>query len=75
MLATVIGGEGIEEGPIIGTVIVVVIYFLLARYADISLIIQGVILVTIMILAPQGIMGTLRKTRFYNTLLEAAMGR
>ncbi len=75
MLATVIGGEGIEEGPIVGTVIVVILYFLLARYADISLIIQGVILVTIMLLAPQGIMGTLRKTRAYNALLKAVTGR
>jgi branched-chain amino acid transport system permease protein len=74
MLATVIGGEGIEEGPIVGTVVVVVLYFLLARYADISLIIQGVILVTIMLVAPQGIMGALRKTRIYHTLRKAAMG-
>lgn len=72
MLATVIGGEGIEEGPILGTVVVVFLYFLLARYADISLIIQGVILIGIMLLAPQGIMGTLRKTRVYQALLKAA---
>jgi branched-chain amino acid transport system permease protein len=70
MLATVIGGEGIEEGPIAGTIVVVILYFVLARYADISLLIQGVILVVIMLLAPQGIMGTLRKIRFYRSLLE-----
>jgi len=75
MLATVIGGEGIEEGPIIGTVIVVILYFLLARYANISLIIQGVILVTIMLLAPQGIMGTLRKMRAYRALLKSTTWR
>jgi branched-chain amino acid transport system permease protein len=72
MLATVIGGEGTEEGPIVGTAIVVFLYFLLARYAGISLIIQGIILVGIMLLAPQGIMGSLRKTRTYQSLLQLA---
>ena len=75
ILATVIGGEGIEEGPTVGTIIVVVLYFLLARYAQISLLIQGVILVGIMLLAPQGIMGTLRRTRTYRSLLQLATGR
>ena len=70
MLATVIGGEGTEEGPIVGTIIVVVLYFKLGRYAQISLIIQGVILITIMLLAPQGIMGSIRKTRAYGSLLQ-----
>jgi branched-chain amino acid transport system permease protein len=61
MLGTIIGGGGTEEGPIVGTVIVVFLYFLLARYAEISLIIQGIILVGIMLLAPQGIVGSIRK--------------
>ncbi len=72
MLATVIGGEGTEEGPVVGTIVVVFLYFLLARYAEISLIIQGVILVGIMLLAPQGIMGSIRKTRIYRSLLQLA---
>ena len=75
MLATVIGGEGTEEGPIVGTIIVVFLYFTLARYAEVSLLIQGVILVGIMLLAPQGIMGTLRKTRGYRSLLQLATRR
>jgi branched-chain amino acid transport system permease protein len=75
MLATVTGGEGIEEGPIAGTIIVVFLFFLLARYAKISLIIQGVILIGIILPAPQGIMGTLRKTRTYRTLLKWTTGR
>jgi branched-chain amino acid transport system permease protein len=61
MLATVIGGEGTEEGPIVGTIITIFLYFFLARYAEISLIIQGVILIGIMLLAPQGIMGFVHK--------------
>ncbi len=75
MLATVIGGEGTEEGPVLGSIVVVVLYFLLARYAEISLIIQGSILVGIMLLAPQGIMGFIRKTRPYLYLLELATRR
>lgn len=63
VLSTVIGGIGIEEGPIVGTVIVVLLHFLLARYAGLSLLIQGIILVGIMLLAPQGIMGFIRKAR------------
>jgi branched-chain amino acid transport system permease protein len=75
MLATVIGGEGTEEGPIVGTIIVVLMHFLLARYAEISLIIQGVILVGIMLLAPQGIIGSIRKTRAYRSLLQLTTKR
>jgi branched-chain amino acid transport system permease protein len=75
MLATVIGGEGTEEGPIVGTIIVVILYFLLARYAEISLIIQGIILIGIMLLAPQGIVGFIRKTRTYQSLLQLAARR
>ena len=72
ILATVIGGISTEEGPIIGTAIIIFLHFLLARYAGISLIIQGVLLVIIMSLVPQGIMGFARKTRAYQSLLRLA---
>jgi len=75
ILATVIGGIRTEEGPILGTAIVVFLHFLLARYAGISLIIQGIILVGIMLLAPQGIIGSIRKTRTYRSLLRLATGQ
>jgi branched-chain amino acid transport system permease protein len=75
MLATVIGGMSTEEGPIVGTVIVVFLHFLLARYAGISLLIQGVILVGIMLIVPQGIMGFMRKTRPYRSLAQLVVGR
>ena len=68
LLATLIGGIRTEEGPILGTIVVVVLYFLLARYAGYSFLIQGVILVAIMLLSPQGIVGILRHTRFYRSL-------
>jgi len=69
ILATVIGGMRTEEGPIIGTVIVVFLHFILARYAGISLLIQGTLLVIIMLLVPQGITGFIRKTGTYRCLL------
>lgn len=74
LLATVIGGEGIEKGPIIGTAIVVILHFLLARYAGISLLIQGALLIIIMLLAPQGIVGYIQKTRAYRLLSKLATG-
>jgi len=61
LLATVIGGIRTEEGPMIGTVVVVFLYFLLARYAGYSLLIQGIILIFIMLLSPRGLAGLARK--------------
>jgi branched-chain amino acid transport system permease protein len=75
ILATVIGGISTEEGPIIGTFIIVLLHFLLARYAGVSLIIQGSLLIIIMLLAPQGIMGFIRKTGAYQSVLQLATGR
>jgi len=78
MLATVIGGISIEEGPVLGSIIVVILHFLLARYSGASLLIQGVILVAIMLLAPQGIMGSIRRLRkrpAYQTILKAISRR
>ncbi len=70
ILATVIGGISTEEGPLIGTVIIVFLHFALARYAGISLVIQGTLLIIVMLLTPQGIMGFFRKTRPYQSFLR-----
>lgn len=75
MLASVIGGMRTETGPIVGTAIVVFLHFTLARYAGWSLLIQGIILVGIMLLAPEGIVGYIRKIRTrrsYRKIMEAA---
>jgi branched-chain amino acid transport system permease protein len=72
LLSTVIGGLRTEGGPIIGTIIVVFLYFLLSRYAGYSLLIQGIILIVIMLLSPQGIVGILRNTRFYRSVSQIA---
>ena len=50
-------------GPLVGTVIYVILHFQLARYAGYSLLIQGIILVIIMLVAPQGILGLIRDVR------------
>ena len=72
ILATVIGGINTEEGPIAGTAVVVFLLFVLAKYPGISMLIQGAILVCLMLLAPQGIMGTLRKYKGYQYIARFA---
>ena len=75
LMATVIGGEGSEEGPIIGAAIVTFLRFLLADYGAWSLFIQGIILVVVVVLMPQGIAGLLRQVgayRFPQKLFQAA---
>ena len=75
LLATAIGGMGIEEGPSVGAVIYVLLHFTLAKYAGISLLIQGVILVIIMLTVPEGIMGFIRRKRIYSSILQLITGR
>jgi branched-chain amino acid transport system permease protein len=75
LMATVIGGEGTEEGPIMGAAIVTFLRFLLADYGAWSLFIQGIILVVVVVTMPQGIAGLLRKVgayRFPQKLFQAA---
>jgi branched-chain amino acid transport system permease protein len=72
LLATVIGGIRTEEGPIVGTIVFVLLYFLLASYAGYSFLIQGLILILVMLVSPQGIVGLLRKNRQYRMLTGAA---
>lgn len=75
LLATVIGGIHTEEGPVFGTIVIVYLYFLLARYAGYSLLIQGVILICIMLLSPQGIVGMLRRSRHYRYFTRVISGQ
>jgi len=78
LMATVIGGEGTEEGPIIGAAVVTFLRFLLADYGAWSLVIQGIILIVVVVLLPQGIAGLLRRVgvyRFPQKLFQAAEGK
>lgn len=68
LLAAVIGGLRTEGGPIIGSLIFVFLYYLLANYGSYSLLIEGVILVVIMLLSPQGLIGLAKKSRVYHQI-------
>ncbi|GAG32632.1 unnamed protein product, partial [marine sediment metagenome] len=72
LLATVIGGLRTEGGPIIGAIVIVFLDFLLAKYGEYSLLIQGIILIVIMQLSPQGIVGILSKIPFYQSVSQFA---
>jgi branched-chain amino acid transport system permease protein len=66
----IIGGIGTIEGPIVGTFLYVLLTQWLADYGHTSMLILGIIAITIMLVAPKGIMGTLQeKTGF--TILSA----
>lgn len=75
MVSVIIGGLRAEVGPVLGTIVVVFLQFMLSRYAGYSLIIQGIILIGVMLVAPQGIMGFIRKTRGYRSLRQLASGQ
>ena len=61
----IIGGIGTIEGPIVGSFLYVLLTQWLADYGHASMLILGMIAITIMLVAPKGIMGTLQeKTGF-----------
>ena len=66
LLATVIGGMRTKGGPILGSLVFVFLYFLLARYGGYSLLIQGAILVIIILISPKGLLGILERIPWYS---------
>ena len=63
--AVIIGGLGTMEGPIVGSIIYVVIVQIMYSYTGMSNIVLGIIAIVVILLAPDGIMGTLyKKTGF-----------
>jgi branched-chain amino acid transport system permease protein len=61
----IIGGIGTIEGPIVGSFLYVLLTQWLADYGHTSMLILGIIAITIMLVAPKGIMGTIQeKTGF-----------
>jgi branched-chain amino acid transport system permease protein len=67
LLATVIGGIRTKGGAILGSMVYVFLYFVLARYGGYSLLIQGVILIVIILISPQGLLGILYRFSFYRS--------
>jgi ABC-type branched-subunit amino acid transport system ATPase component/ABC-type branched-subunit amino acid transport system permease subunit len=61
LIATVIGGLGFSYGPILGTLITLLIAEIIASFYDVSFLIYGVILLTVLLLFPQGAIGLLQK--------------
>ncbi len=57
LIATVIGGLGASYGPLIGTLITLMIAELIASLYDVSFLVNGIILLTVLLLFPQGAIG------------------
>jgi branched-chain amino acid transport system permease protein len=75
ILAAVIGGLRIQGGPIVGAIIVTILYFWLQGYPGYSMLAQGMILVVIMLAIPQGIVGAIgriRGTRVHRATFQLA---
>ncbi len=63
--AVIIGGLGTMEGPIVGSVLYVVIVQIMYNFTGMSNIVLGIIAIVVILVAPDGIMGTLyKKTGF-----------
>lgn len=58
---TIIGGIGTIEGPIVGTLIYVLLSQLLAEYMSVSMFILGGIAIVVILTAPKGIMGSIQE--------------
>ena len=61
LIATVIGGLGTSYGPLIGTLITLMIAELIASLYDVSFLINGLILLGVLLLFPQGAIGLVYK--------------
>ncbi len=57
----IIGGIGTIEGPIVGSLIFVILSQSLAEYFSVSMLILGVIAIAVILVAPKGIMGSLQE--------------
>ncbi len=58
---TIIGGIGTIEGPIIGSIIYVLLQQWLSDYPSVSLLILGAIAIAAILAAPKGVMGTVQE--------------
>ena len=61
LIATVIGGLGTSYGPLIGTMITLMIAEFIASLYDVSFLINGLILLGVLLLFPQGAIGLVER--------------
>lgn len=61
LFIVIIGGMGTIEGPVIGTVIYVALHQIFSEYPSVSMLVLGLTAIAVMLVAPEGIMGTLRE--------------
>lgn len=66
--AVIIGGLGTMEGPIVGAVLYVIITQIMYNFPGMSNIVLGIIAIVVILLAPDGIMGTLYKKTGFQVL-------
>lgn len=57
----IIGGIGTIEGPILGAIIYVILQQYLSEYVGVSLMILGAIAIAVILVTPQGIVGTIQR--------------
>ncbi len=57
----IVGGIGTMEGPIVGAIIYVILQQWLSDYGSVSMLILGVLAITMIVLMPKGIMGTVQE--------------
>ena len=57
----IIGGIGTLEGPIVGALLFVLLSQSLAEYFSVSMLILGAVAISVILIAPKGIMGTLQE--------------
>ncbi len=73
VLMAIIGGRGTVAGPVIGAVLIVAVNeFSLTQFgsSEINILISGVLLVTVLLFFPLGIVGTLREKRLLPAFLD-----
>ncbi|MEM2314558.1 MAG: branched-chain amino acid ABC transporter permease [Candidatus Bathyarchaeia archaeon] len=62
--STVIGGMGTIEGPIAGGFLIAILnQYVLARFPGLSQLIYGILIIVIVLLAPQGLMGLISRIK------------
>jgi len=57
----IIGGMGTSMGPIVGSIIYVALTEFLSKFPGFSMLILGIIAIVVIVVMPDGIMGTLQK--------------